>query len=209
MTDAEQVATYARSLSGFRIVVDPDVPYSHMGATITDAVLQSGLRYETQVRPKVQHVLTAVPEAVTTSAFLSALRERGGEEVVHWKDPERLGRMEAVAELFISEGVETESDLHAWLCGDGPQAQANAAKLDGVRGIGPKTIDYFKILCGEEDTAAIDLHLMRFIEEAGVHPRDYEEARDVIVEAAGLFGVSAARFDHSIWAYMSKGAGTG
>ena len=52
-----------------------------MGATITDAVLQAGLRYETVVWPRVQHVMT-IPEAATTSGFLAVLRERGGEEVV-------------------------------------------------------------------------------------------------------------------------------
>ena len=40
-----------------------------------------------------------------------------------------------------------------------------------VRGIGPKTIDYFKILCGEQDTAAVDMHLTRFLEQAGVRVR--------------------------------------
>ena len=89
-----------------------------MGATITDAVLQAGLRYEIVVWPRVQHVMEADPEAATTSGFLAVLRERGGEEVVQWTHPEKLGRMEAVAELFAAQGVETEIDLRRWLCGD-------------------------------------------------------------------------------------------
>jgi hypothetical protein len=189
-----------------------------MGATITDAVLQAGLRYETTVWPRVQHVMT-IPEAMTTSGFLRALRERGGEEVVHWTHPEKLGRMEAVAELFVAEGVETESDLRRWLCreprtgggaaGDVDAAcRANVAKLAAIRGMGPKTIDYFKILCGEEDTAAIDVHLMRFLERAGIKVRGYDHARRVVAEAAPLLGVSAARLDHSIWTYMSKAGKT-
>jgi len=74
-------------------------------------VLQAGLRCETVVCPRVQHVMTLPEAAASTSAFLAALRERGGEEVVHWTHPEKLGRMEAVAELFIAEHVETEPDL--------------------------------------------------------------------------------------------------
>ena len=98
-----------------------------------------------------------IPEAATTSGFPAVLRERGGEEVVRWTHPQKLGRMESVAEFFAAEGVETEGE-----CG------ANIAKLAAVRGIGPKTIDYFNILCGEQDTAAIDMHLTRFLEQAGV-----------------------------------------
>jgi len=65
-------------------------------------------------------------------------------------------------------------------------------------------VDYFKILCGEQDTAAIDMHLTRFLEQAGVHVSGYEQARAVIAAAAVELGVSAARLDHSIWTYMSR-----
>jgi hypothetical protein len=215
-TNAGHLAEHALKLADFEMVEELGLPYNHMGATITDAVLQAGLRYETVVWPKVQHVMEAFPEAATTSGFLAVLRERGGEEVVHWTHPEKLGPMEAVAELFFAEGVETEADLRGWLCGDGgagagreaPDCRANVAKLAAVRGMGPKTIDYFKILCGEQDTAAVDLRLMRFLEQASVQTRDYEQARAAIAEPAALLGVSAARLDHSIWTYMSKAGRT-
>jgi hypothetical protein len=214
ITDAQLLAAHIGNLADFDLVQDLALPYNHMGATITDAVLQAGLRYETVVWPRLQHVMT-IPEAATTSGFLAVLRERGGEEVVHWTHPVKLGRMEAVAELFIAEGVENEADLHVWLCGDpaagdGADAacSANIAKLAAVHGIGPKTIDYFKILCGEQDTAAIDMHLTRFLEQAGVRVTSYEQAREVIAAAAAELGVSAARLDHSIWTYMSKAGRT-
>ena len=226
MTDAERVAAFVRSLDDFVFVEDLALPYNHMGATITDAVLQAGLRYETTVWPRVQHVLR-IPEAATTSGFLAALRERGGEEVVHWTHAEKLGRMQAVAELFIAEGIETEAELRQWLCGDVAlndagkdeagavedvavvgACRANAAKLAAIHGIGPKTIDYFKILCGEQDTAAVDIHLTRFLERAGVSVRGYDHARDVVAQAADLLRVSTARLDHSIWTYMSKAGKT-
>jgi hypothetical protein len=202
------LVTYTRSLPGFEMVDELGVPYNHMGATITDAILQAGLRYETVVWPRVKHVLETFPEAATTSGFLRLLRERGGDEVVHWTHQEKLGRMYAVAELFISEGVETEADLHRWLCGDESKCRAHVAKLAAVHGVGPKTIDYFKILCGEENTAAIDVHLLRFLEQAGVHPCDYDHAREVLTGAAELLGVSAACLDHSIWTHMSKAGRT-
>ncbi len=200
--EAARTARFVETLDDFEMVEDLALPYHHMGATITDAALQAGLRYETVVWPRVQHVMT-IPEAATTSGFLAVLRERGGEEVVHWTHPEKLGRMQAVAELFAAESVETEADLHFWLCEDGDERGAHIAKLAAVHGIGPKTIDYFKILCGEQDTAAIDMHLTRFLEQAGVRVTSYEQAREVIAGAAEELGVSPARLDHSIWTYMS------
>jgi len=204
-TAAGQLAAYIEGLDEFRMVEELALPYNHMGATITDAVLQAGLRYETVVWPRVQHVMEAYPEAARqTSGFLTTLRERGGEDVVNWTHAEKLGRMDAVAELFVAQGVETESDLRAWLCGDGPDCREHVAKLAQVRGMGPKTIDYFKILCGEQDTAAVDVHLTRFLEQAGIRVAGYEQARDAIADAASELGVTAAQLDHSIWTYMSK-----
>jgi hypothetical protein len=205
---SQTFAEYTRSLPDFEMVDELGVPYNHMGATITDAVLQAGLRYETVVWPRVQHIMETFPSAATSSGFLRLLRQRGGVEVVHWTHPDKLDRIFVVTELFISEGVETEVDLRRWLCGDTAQCRGNVAKLTAARGIGPKTIDYFKILCGEQDTAAVDVHLMRFLELAGVQVRDYEHARGVIGETADVLGVSAARLDHSIWTYMSKAGRT-
>ncbi len=207
MTDAERVADFVRSLSDFEMVEDLAIPYNHMGATITDAVLQAGLRYETVVWPRVQRVMELFPEAATTSGFLRVLRERGGKEVVDWTHPEKLRRMNDVGGLFVAEGVENEADLHAWLCGEGPACVRHAAKLLAVRGMGPKTVDYFKILSGEQDATAIDTHLRGFLEKAGVRAGDVQAHR-VIAATAPLLGVSTARLDHSIWTYMSKAGKT-
>jgi len=178
-----------------------------MGATITDAVLQAGLRYETVVWLRVQHV-RGIPEAATTSGFLSALRERGGAEVVRWTHQEKLGRMEALAGLLQAHGIEDESQLHAWLGGGEEECRAHVAELAGVRGMGPKTIEYLKILCGARDTAAPDVHLFRFLEQAGTPARDHAEAQATVREAAAALGVTAAQLDHSIWTYMSKAGKT-
>ena len=211
--EARCVLRLVESLSDFELMEDLALPYNHMGATITDAVLQAGLRYETTVWPRVQHVM-GIPEAATTTGFLTVLRKRGGEEVVRWTHEEKLGRMYAVSELFIAEGVETEEDLRVWLCAGSSDpawsapCEANAARLLAVHGIGPKTVDYFKILCGEQDTAAIDMHLTAFLERAGVRVTSYEQAREVIRAAAAELGVPAAQLDHSIWTYMSKAGRT-
>ena len=89
--DTERVARLAGALDDFDMAEDLALPHNYMGATITDAVLQAGLRNETAVWPPMRRVMT-IPEAATTSGFLVVLRERGGAEVVHWTHPEELGR---------------------------------------------------------------------------------------------------------------------
>jgi hypothetical protein len=49
-------------------------------------------------------------------------------------------------------------------------------KLLSIKGIGPKTVDYFKILVGVS-TAAIDRHLLNFLKLAGLTPAGYRETR--------------------------------
>lgn len=71
-------------------------------------------------------------------------------------------RVVSVTQFFIKEGVEAQDDLRAWLSED-----TNISKLQTLRGIGPKTADYFKILAGIS-TTAMDRHLFAFLAEAGL-----------------------------------------
>jgi len=194
---ARVVAIYVSGLSDFRYV-KPEVPYDHMGATITDAVLQPGLNYETVVKPRVDAIFKKYPTAKTTSGFVKLLAETDPRTLLNWKDFEKPSRLVGVAEFFKKEQVENEKQLKIWL-----EKEPNLIKLDAVRGVGKKTIDYFKILCGIP-TAAIDRHLLNFLRQAGVDVNTYEEAKEVIDKTAGLIGKDTALLDHSIWKYMSQ-----
>src|SRR3954469_13534555 len=59
--------------------------YDHMGAKLADAVLQSGVRYEAFVRPRVDRIASDYPLARTTSGFLELLRAEGPERVLALK----------------------------------------------------------------------------------------------------------------------------
>ena len=48
---------------------------------------------------------------------------------------------------------------------------------------------------------------MRFMEKAGIDVVLYEEARDVVEEAASILKVPAEILDHSIWRYMARRRG--
>lgn len=170
--------------------------YYHMGATLTDALLQSGLRYETVVLPRVREIL-AHPEAATTSGFLCLLESSGAKALLRWKSDAKPQCVLAVTCMLCEQGIETEDGLRTWL-----GEERNRAWLQTVRGIGPKTVDYLRLLVGEP-TCAVDRHLFAFLDEAGLQITDYPAARAVINGAATLLGIDGRDLNHSIWKRMS------
>jgi hypothetical protein len=198
--DITTLTAYVRSLDDFQIQESFDGDYGHMGATITDAVLQAGLRYETVVKPRVQRVLEQYPQARTTTGFLTLIREEGLEQVWQWKHPEKPARALALAAFFQAEGIETEADLRAWLL-----HEENIPRLKQNRGVGDKTADYLKILVGIH-TSAVDRHLYAFLADAGIPVSSYQQAKAILDGTADRLGVSRTHFDHSVWEYMSSPA---
>lgn len=197
MNSEAVLADYVRSLADFVIVETIDGNYNHMGATIADAVLQAGISYDAVVRPRVRRILVEHPEARTASQFLRLLEDRGVEAVLAWSAGRKLGTALGLTRFLVQEGVETEDDLRRWL-----QESANHARLRAIHGIGPKTVDYLHILIGMQ-AVAVDVHIRRFLARAQLPVRSYGEARDLVCGAADLLGIEQARFDHSIWKYMS------
>ena len=204
MSPASRLAKYIRSLPDFEIVEGPIEPYCHMGATITEAVFQAGLNYETVVRPRVQKILDSHPAARTSSIFLALLREHGGANLLAWKEGARkLVTLDALTAFFVEKGVESEEDLGRWLI-----EKESAGLLHEIKGVGPKTIDCLRLLAGIP-TVAVDVHLRRFLREAGVQATGYEAAKSVISEAAEILELDLAILDLSIWQYMSNRSSTG
>ena len=200
---AQILAEYVRNLNNFAIQTTIDGDYNHMGAIISDAILQAGTRYATVVRPRIMNIMALYPEVRTTSGFLQLILKIGVKNVLSWHDDEKPNRVVGATEFFIKEGVETQEDLRTWLSQEG-----NIQKLLSLRGVGPKTADYFKILAGIQ-TNAIDRHLLKFLEEAGIQVSNYQEAQEIINLTADILGLDRAIFDHSIWKYMSNGKDAG
>ena len=82
-----------------------------MGATICDAILQAGTKYDTVVRPRVARVREIYPEATTTSAFRRLLREEGAKKVLAWRDEEKPNRVVGLTEFLIGKGIEIEAEF--------------------------------------------------------------------------------------------------
>lgn len=197
--DAKLLSDYIQSLHDFKFF-EPPYPYGHMGATITDAMLQAGTTWETVVKPRVENLRLHYPEAKTTMGFFHLLQSVGPRELLRWNDPEKPNRVLGLTSFFVEEGTETEAELKNWLEDD-----ANIARLKRLRGIGNKTSDYLKMLSGIP-TCAVDIHLIRFLNNAGIEIdiNKYLEARKIINRAADLMGVNKSILDNGIWKYMSE-----
>jgi len=191
--DARQLARFVATLEGFRFV-DPGPAYDHMGALLTDAVLQAGMRYETVVKRVM--CIKRDESARTTTGFLDALKADGAERLLHWHG-RKIATIEELARMLAEERVEEVKDLKRWLA-----SLENVERLDSIHGVGPKTIDYVRILAGCEANAP-DVRIRAFLERAGIPPWGYEKARSVVAEAARLLGVAERTLDHSIWAFGS------
>jgi hypothetical protein len=200
LSDPEKLAQYVLSLPGFEFYKTIDGNYDHIGAAVADAVLQANNNYRTHVKPRVNRIIALYPEARTTSSVLRLLESIAATEFLNWRGEDRAERFAQVLNLFEAEGIEVETNLREWLSHD-----LNLPKLRSIKGIGPKTIDYFKILVGVS-TSAIDRHLLGFLGLAGLTPCGYLDAQSVINSTADILSVDRAYFDHSIWQFMSKRA---
>lgn len=72
--------------------------------------------------------------------------------------------------------INTEDDLAEWILDDG-----NAESLLEINGVGRKTIDYMKLLSGQQ-AIPIDRHMFQFLEIAGVLTADYKEASRILLK---------------------------
>jgi endonuclease III-like uncharacterized protein len=99
--------------------------------------------------------------------------------------------------LLCQKRLETEPELATWL-----RSSSAANELRAIKGIGPKTVDYLKILVGIP-MVAVDRHVRSLFQLAGVQMQRYEEIRSALCTAAELLGVEPQILDGIIWEYFS------
>jgi hypothetical protein len=199
VADARKLAFFASSLDGFAALVAPRQSYGHMGATITDTILQAGMNYRTVVQPRVQSLIDEHPEAQTTTGFRNLIGFHGLRSLIRWNHPEKPRRILDMTWFFSNEGLDTEDALREWLVQPG-----NANLLFCLNGIGPKSVDYLKMLVGLP-SVAIDRHVRVFVQAAGLPYTGYADVQQVVQLAADNLGMNRNSFDWAIWSYMSSG----
>jgi hypothetical protein len=195
--EAARLAAYIQGLGNFAFV-ERGEPYGHMGATITDAILQAGMRYDAQVLPRVRRLLKEHPEAGTSSGFLRILADRTPEVVVGING-RKAAWVQQLTSFLVGKEIETEDQLRAWLA-----VSAHEQQLFALKGVGLKTVNYLKILVGIPESVAVDTHIRSFLASAGIYLTDDREAGRIVAEAAELLGISPAQLDASIWAYRAR-----
>ncbi len=192
------LANYIQSLDNFSISTEHNYGYDHMGAILTDAILQAGLNYRTVVAPRVKRVITNFPEANVTSIFLNYIHQYGAFHILQWQHPEKPRRLDELTTFLYEKGIETRNDLHKWLV-----VPQNDNMLMKIRGIGLKTVDYLKNLINLP-TVAIDRHVRGFVHNAGISSVDYAELRSIVISAATILDITPTILDYAIWSFMSE-----
>lgn len=194
---ASLLVSHIHELDGFHYNTEISSTYGHMGAIICDAILQAGMNYQTVVAPRVNRILIQFPTHTRTSEFISLLDMYGTYEILQWRHHEKPRRVRMLAEHFWSNDVEEENDLVEWLLDSG-----NCETLIDLRGIGPKTIDYLKMLVNIP-TIAVDRHIKNFVSHAGIPQTSYEDIRLIVSISAEILDVPHRTLDHAIWEYMA------
>ncbi len=121
--------------------------WDHIGAIIVDATLQRRQNYHETVKPRVDALIAAWPDAATTSGFRRHLATGKLSEVIDWPSPGRLAQVEDITRVFEGQGIETVRELRGAL-GDPARRSVLREALAAVRHVSPKTLDYIDTLSG-------------------------------------------------------------
>lgn len=117
--------------------------------------------------------------------------------MVQWKNKRKQDTICELTWYLYKCNVNTEDDLAKWILDD-----QNAESLLEISGVGRKTIDYMKLLSGQQ-AIPIDRHMFQFLEIAGIMTADYKEASRILRKAASVLEVGESVLDKTIWNYMS------
>lgn len=129
--------------------------WDHIGAIIVDATLQRRQNYHATVKPRVDALIAAWPDAATTSAFRQRLDSGKLSDVIDWPSPGRLAQIEDITVVFERQGIDTVTELRDAL-GDPAKRTGLREALAAVRHVSPKTLDYIGTLSGTVTGAAAD-----------------------------------------------------
>lgn len=173
-------------------------PYYHMGATIVDTVLQAGMNYTYVVYPRVKELLAKYSDYKSTCDFIILFQTIPLKKLIRWNNKKKLDLITELSWFFYNNKIENENELSEWL-----NVEENILRLISINGIGPKSIDYLRMLSGKK-AIPVDRHLFKFLEMANILVKSYEEASYIYEKAAQQLGLELYELDGKIWSYMAK-----
>ena len=177
-------------------------PYLHMGGLLVDVTLQRGVSYSGVVQPRVRRIMREHPDP-TTSAFAALLAISDPYLLLEFGNRAVISTLLTLTQLLVDEGVVDPPAFLEYL--DRPEARE---RVLAIRGIGEKTYEYARFLCGAEDAVAVDRHLHRILADAGVRVSSFTDAVLVYRQAANLLGVTPAALEWAAFRWASAAART-
>lgn len=184
------------------VPVETSGSWAHMGAVIANASLQAGIGYKSVVLPRVFALKEAWPDADTTSGVARRLLEGTLPLVLSWKGRKKLAVFEALTAAFLEIEIETVDDLHSAF--KNPEtSRVLTDRLNSIKGVKSKTVDYLAILVGIKDRVAIDSQLRAFAAAAGLETVDYARLAVAYAAASAVIGCTPAALDSAVWKHMS------
>jgi endonuclease III len=200
-------AIEARKLANYIITLENDFTfyssnnkfnYNHIGALLTNIVLQAGLNYNSVVKPRVNKLLLLYPEINTTKKFKDLIDHQGLSNLIDWQHHIKLNRIYELIQFLLANNINTCVDFKIYLL-----ESSNHQKLMEINGVGPKTVDYLLKLLNF-DVVAVDRHINSFVQMAEIETPNYIYTKKTVEYAADFLSVSRTSLDYSIWSYMSK-----
>lgn len=166
-----------------------------MGALVADVSLQAAVNYSAVVRPRIVRILDLYPRQTTITAVLDLL---GGIDACHflkWRHPAKPKRFVSLIECLHKNRIDDVDDLTAWL-----NEQSTRTALLSIEGIGNKSFDYLKLLCGL-DVFPIDRHMRRLLSVAGIDAEclTYHKAQHLFDEACRRLALNPGATERSLW----------
>jgi endonuclease III len=120
------------------------------------------------------------------------------EELLQWRGVEKIERFRRLLELLVEYHIGSVDDLCFWSA-----TSTGRCELLQVKGIGNKTYDYLRMLCGQI-TFPIDRHIIRFLQMADVDIRSYgyETSQRLLFDSCGRLGADPGVIERGLWALM-------
>jgi hypothetical protein len=197
--DAEKILEYLDSL-GLDAATELNRGWQSIGAVVVDASLQRRQNYARTVRPRVAALVTAWPDASTTSGFRRRLKSGKLAEVIRWPKQGRLTQIDELTKVLERPdiAIETVQDLQNHLVDPALRPQLRKS-LRTVLHVGPKTLDYLDILSGIPTGVAIDARIRKVTAAAGISNQSYDHLAAVIRRAAEIRGWRPGDLDGTLW----------
>ena len=154
--EVTKIVKFLHSIENEFEPVTQRTPYYHMGATITDSILQAGMNYKNVVYPRILNILLKYEDYRSTCDFIILFQSVPIQEIICWNNPKKQDTIKDLSWFLYNNNINDERDLSIWL-----KSEHNSRQLLNIKGIGLKTIDYLKLLTGLQEIP-IDRHMFNF-----------------------------------------------